>query len=295
MKMKKTIFGWLALLMLITTNSAEGGTVFLKNGHVISGKVIASDAEKVILTWDNGRATIYRRFISEVVLDSAEQQYLARRMEAQVIAVAEPVNVPIQLPELSSLLPVAEAASEEPVEPVTELTVGESEDVLVEEETMVSDLVVVSEEKKPLPIFQREKFEGLGLEIDVPETWQTVTSSGAARVSSENGEVLIAVDRFSESDVSSEQAAYSLGDRLGAAGFASQRSTRSSMLTPLHPSFVQESTSPDGTKQCLHALLSSSTGGIVLLSVYTPVDSDSYTEGLISTMLASLGSPVAAK
>ncbi len=148
MKMKKTIFGWLALLMLITTNSAEGGTVFLKNGHVISGKVIASDAEKVILTWDNGRATIYRRFISEVVLDSAEQQYLARRMEAQVIAVAEPVNVPIQLPELSSLLPVAEAASEEPVEPVTELTVGESEDVLVEEETMVSDLVVVSEEKK---------------------------------------------------------------------------------------------------------------------------------------------------
>lgn len=295
MKMKKTIFGWLALLMLITTSSAEGGTVFLKNGHVISGKVIASDAEKVILTWDNGRATIYRRFISEVVLESSEQQYLARRMEAQVVAVTDRVNVPIQLPELSSLLPVAEAASEEPVEPVTEVTVAETEDVLAEEETMVSDLAVVSEEKKPLPIFQREKFEGLGLEIDVPETWQTVTSSGAARVSSGNGDVLIAVDRFSASDVSSEQAANSLGDRLGAAGFASQRSTRTAMLTPLHPSFVQESTSPDGTKQCLHALLSSSTGGILLLSVYTPVDSDSYTEGLISTMLASLGSPVAVK
>ncbi len=56
----------------------DAGSVFLKNGYIIQGRIVERDADKVILAWTNGKMTIYRRFVHEVVLDPSEEMDLNR-------------------------------------------------------------------------------------------------------------------------------------------------------------------------------------------------------------------------
>ena len=300
---------WIQLTLILTLFFSmapavvvEGGTVFLKNGHVVNGKVIASDAEKVILTWSNGRATIYRRFISEVVLESSEQEYLARRGAAREPQVSHEVNTHIQLPELADLLPPAEAdsgdqetaseSSYEVLEPVESVAHNNSSDTLGH-----SVAVELVSEEAPPPVFHREELVGLNLFVDLPEPWKIISVSGAARISWEQGAVMIALDRsLGDPDVEliPEAAANSLGDRLEAAGFERKSSGRAAMLAPLRPSFTQESSSPDGQKSCIHALVPSQEGTL-LISIYSPMLTASHTDDMISSIVASLGSPVASR
>ena len=104
MNLKKFTLALILVLFIVPTGVVLGGTVFLKNGHVVTGKIIANDEEKVVLTWSNGRATIYQRFVDEVILDSSEEEYLARRIQAQVVWTSENANEDIELPDLSELL-----------------------------------------------------------------------------------------------------------------------------------------------------------------------------------------------
>lgn len=290
------------VLSMIPTGVAEGGTVFLKNGHVVNGKVIASDEEKVILTWSNGRATIYRRFISEVVLESSEQEYLARRGAARKPLVTGVANTHIHLPELADLLPIADADSGDLD------SVGDSSEVLDPIEVVVEQVDSTTElaqpvavelvpVESPFPVFHREPLVGLNLMVDIPETWTSISAQGAARISWEDGAVLIALDRYigyPDEPLIPEVAANTLGDRLETAGFDRMPFERAAMLTPLRPSFSQESTSPDGQQNCIHALIPSQEGTL-LISIYSPILTDPETDEVISTIVASLGSPVASR
>jgi len=299
---------WIQLSLILilfcsmtSTDVVEGGTVFLKNGHVVNGKVIASDEEKVILTWSNGRATIYRRFISEVVLESSEQEYLARRGAARKPQV-EVANTHIHLPELADLLPIADADSGDLD------SVGDSSEVLdpievvveqVDSSTELAQPVAVElvPVESPFPVFHREPLVGLNLIVDIPETWTSISAQGAARISWEDGAVLIALDRYigyPDEPLIPEVAANTLGDRLETAGFDRMPFERAAMLTPLRPSFSQESTSPDGQQNCIHALIPSQEGTL-LISIYSPILTDPETDEVISTIVASLGSPVASR
>lgn len=303
--MKKWIQLSLILTLFFSMTSAdvvEGGTVFLKNGHVVNGKVIASDEEKVILTWSNGRATIYRRFISEVVLESSEKEYLSRRLVARKPLVTGVANTHIQLPELADLLPIADADSgdldsvgdsSEALDPI-EVVVEQVDSTTELAQPVAVELVPV---ESPLPVFHREPLVGLNLTVDIPETWTSISAQGAARISWEDGAVLIALDRYigyPDEPLIPEVAANTLGDRLETAGFDRMPFERAAMLTPLRPSFSQESTSPDGQQNCIHALIPSQEGTL-LISIYSPILTDPETDEVISTIVASLGSPVASR
>ncbi|MDE0958858.1 MAG: hypothetical protein OSB12_09495 [Planctomycetota bacterium] len=289
------------VLSMIPTGVAEGGTVFLKNGHVVNGKVIASDEEKVVLTWSNGRATIYRRFISEVVLESSEKEYLARRGAARNPQV-EVANTHIQLPELADLMPTADADSgdldsvedsSEVLDPI-EIVVEQVDSPTELAQSVAVELVPV---ESPLPVFHSEPLVGLNLTVDIPETWTSISAQGAARISWEDGAVLIALDRYigyPDEPLIPEVAANTLGDRLETAGFDRMPFERAAMLTPLRPSFSQESTSPDGQQSCIHALIPSQEGTL-LISIYSPILTDPETDEVISTIVASLGSSVASR
>ncbi len=294
MKKHTLILGLVSLMLVIPTVPAVGGTVFLKNGHVISGKVIASDDEKVILTWANGRATFYRRFISEVVLDTSEKEYLAKRRDAQ-----QPQGTPagithIQLPELAELLPSAsadEGPSKDDQSDHGELTQVDGTEV---KEAVESNVVEVATVDSEVTVFRTAQLDGLGLAMDVPEDWQAVSARGAARVSSEDGSILIALDRYHGSQLTPEVAANSLGDRLEEFGFVSSSAGRAWMLAPLRTAFIHESISPDQQQNCLHALIASAEGTL-LVSIYTPTEVDSETETLISTIVSSLGTSIASR
>ncbi|MGE4619401.1 MAG: hypothetical protein AAEJ04_06280 [Planctomycetota bacterium] len=298
--MKKAILLLVTILFLVPAADLFGGTIFLKNGHVVTGKVIASDEEKVIVTWDNGRATIYLRFVENVVLDSAEEESLARRVEAQVINLKRQVNQDIELPDLGELL------GEDEQEPTVAVEMDivsdtEADQVLTEaesvstSETSVSEVAFLqAEEEVFLPSFTRTELPGLGLFVDVPRGWESVSATGAARVISEDGSVMIAVDRYSRSDVVPEEAAVILGERLKKAGFVSKSGGRSALLSVLHPAFINESLSPTGANDCLHGLISGE-DGVLLVSVYTAIEMNSEVDGLIASILASLASPIAAR
>ena len=295
MKKYTLILGLVSLLLVIPSVPAEGGTLFLKNGHVISGKVIASDDEKVILTWPNGRATFYRRFISEVVLETSEKEYLARRRDAQP---HQPITAGIkhiQLPDLADLLPSASAdegpSNDGQSNPIEVALVDDSSEASAAVDSVVVEVATVDPE---LTVFRTAQLDGLGLALDVPEDWHFVSARGAARISSEDGSTLIALDRYRGTKLPPEIAANSLGDRLEEVGFVSSSSGRTWMLAPLRTAFIHESISPDQQQNCLHALIAASEGTL-LISIYTPTDVDSETETLISTIVSSLGSSIASR
>ncbi|MBN1417411.1 MAG: hypothetical protein JXP34_01470 [Planctomycetes bacterium] len=48
---------------------AGAGSVFMKNGYVLQGRVVKQTPEEVVLTWPNGTVTVATRFIESVALE----------------------------------------------------------------------------------------------------------------------------------------------------------------------------------------------------------------------------------
>ncbi|MGE4632847.1 MAG: hypothetical protein AAEJ47_07405 [Planctomycetota bacterium] len=295
MNLKSLALVLITLLFLVPTGGLLAGTVILKNGHVVTGKIIANDEEKVILTWANGRATIYHRFVDEVVLESSEVEYLAKRYDAQVVRKSGTVNVDIELPELAELLEPVVPEVEQPVRD----EIANPESVVTEapvpSRASDTDVVVLDVIEEPeLPRYARVELEGLGLFIDVPTKWESVSATDAARVVSEDGSVVIAIDRYPGQSILPEQAAVILGDRLKKAGFITKSRGRASLLSVLNPAFISESVSFSGSQFALHGLIPG-IDGTMLVSVYTSAESDSYVDGVIASILTSLRSPIASR
>ena len=117
--MRQLLHFLLVVCLVLMPGVVQSGTVVLKNGHVINGQIIVSDDEKVIMTWGNGRTTIYHRFIESVSL--TEEEELAVRMyqnSREVVSVADLVE-PIELPDFSEL------HSPDPVEAVEGVVVSQ--------------------------------------------------------------------------------------------------------------------------------------------------------------------------
>lgn len=75
---------WIPIVMALAWSStAEAGSVFLKNGYIIQGKVVERNDDGVVLGWANGQMTIPRRFIDDVILESYEEEELARTLESE--------------------------------------------------------------------------------------------------------------------------------------------------------------------------------------------------------------------
>lgn len=81
---RNRIFGALILgaFTVLAAAPVDAGSVFLKNGYIIQGRIVESDDEKVVLGFSNGRMTIHSRFIDEVVLLPREVEELEAARKA---------------------------------------------------------------------------------------------------------------------------------------------------------------------------------------------------------------------
>ncbi|MFQ5654058.1 MAG: hypothetical protein ACE5GW_04930 [Planctomycetota bacterium] len=98
-------------ILLLAGGSAEAGSVFLKNGYIIQGRIVEHDVDKVVVGYANGRVIIYDRFIDEVLLDPSEEEALQEERrerqgeEVDPVVVAE--HVTLHLPaNLAEIIPL---------------------------------------------------------------------------------------------------------------------------------------------------------------------------------------------
>ena len=51
-----------------------GGSIFMKNGYIIQGRIVDRDTDGVILGWPNGKVAIAHRFVESVVYEPGEEE-----------------------------------------------------------------------------------------------------------------------------------------------------------------------------------------------------------------------------
>jgi len=72
---------WL-VLVLFWASAVWAGSVFLKNGYIIQGRIVKYTPEEVVVGYRNGKVIIKRRFIEQVNLDPAEEKALKEAEKA---------------------------------------------------------------------------------------------------------------------------------------------------------------------------------------------------------------------
>ena len=82
-----TLRGFLAVLLFglaIATPPVLAGNIFMKNGYIIQGPIVQHDEHAVVLGWENGKVTIYQRFVESVTFDPGEQHRLEEMEKARL-------------------------------------------------------------------------------------------------------------------------------------------------------------------------------------------------------------------
>ena len=232
-------------LTVVPAGNVEGGTVFLKNGYVIQGQITASDDTRVVVNWNNGSTTIYRRFIDEVILDASEEAAIASRHEAlaQVVVpeARERGRIEPVLPEsISSFFPEYERVSEDSL----------ATDSQVSEEAQQS-----SEEVAVEVVPQRVTIEALGFSVILPAGWTVDESAGGVRFYPSDPSVgWLAVDRYVESTVEIEFAIAGLTQVLEKNGFSTGISDDQVLMEVPGSEATLSGRELNGNRRCTHAL-----------------------------------------
>ena len=73
-----------AVMLSVWARPVDAGSVFMKNGYIIQGPIVESDDRSIVLGWNNGQITIFRRFVDTIAYDPGEEDRLeAQRLEKQ--------------------------------------------------------------------------------------------------------------------------------------------------------------------------------------------------------------------
>ena len=75
-----------ATLLLCSGVESHAGSVFLKNGYILQGRIVERGEDSVVLGWQNGKVTIHDRFIDEVLLDPAEEELIRQQQVMEEVA-----------------------------------------------------------------------------------------------------------------------------------------------------------------------------------------------------------------
>jgi hypothetical protein len=106
---------WLAVAVFAVAMAAlfcaagplDAGSIFMKNGYIIQGKIVDRTDGTMVLSWPNGKVTIQRRFIDSVSYDTGEEKRLQdeealRQQKAaapeEELAILATTNEPDELP-----------------------------------------------------------------------------------------------------------------------------------------------------------------------------------------------------
>ena len=279
--MSKALSILMIVCIVLAPGAVQSGTVILKNGHVINGKIIVSDDEKVIMTWGNGRTTIYHRFIESISLTEEEELGLRQYRSAKSISVSKDVNQSINLPDFNEL-----HGLEEQVE----------NDVEIVELSNPNDTGSVTNndaegltEQTPLITLEDRGFQRFGISLGLPASWLVKEYKDSLSIRSDCGGVLIAVDFYQGGALTSGRAAVGLQGMLNDQGFQQIQNGLGGYMNQLDSDFMVESLSPGQNHHSVHALLGSeSTGSQQLFSMYTSLDCEQESLGLLESVMNSL-------
>ncbi len=112
-KLQRSLFGLCAvafgvLASFVACPSVDAGSVFMKNGYIIQGAVVERSDLSIVVGWDNGKLTIYRRFVESSLYDIGDEERRAEwdrqraeeaRAEAEALAGVGPVRTTKTLPD----------------------------------------------------------------------------------------------------------------------------------------------------------------------------------------------------
>jgi hypothetical protein len=82
-------------LCLLAASPAGAGSIFMKNGYIIQGPIVehSEGADgRIVMGWQNGKVTIYKRFIERVDFEPGEEKN-AKIVEAAAVAIPEEIIV----------------------------------------------------------------------------------------------------------------------------------------------------------------------------------------------------------
>jgi len=275
----------LSIIMIVCLVLAPGvvqsGTIILKNGHVINGKVIVSDDEKVIMSWGNGRTTIYHRFIESISLTEEEELAVRRYNTAKSDSVSREVTQAIQLPEFSELH--GEVAAE---------VLAEENDVAPNQGEHIADLngEVSSEAAEfSMPLLEERSFQRFGFSLNLPDSWSVQEFKDSLSIRSECGGIMLAFDRYQGGALTAGRAAVGLQGMLNDQGFQQVQNGLSKFMEGLDAGFQVESLSPGQNHHSVHALVSlESSGNQQLFSLYRSLDCQEETRNVLKSVMDSM-------
>ena len=275
----------LSIIMIVCLVLAPGvvqsGTIILKNGHVINGKVIVSDDEKVIMSWGNGRTTIYHRFIESISLTEEEELAVRRYNTAKSDSVSREVTQAIQLPEFSELH--GEVAAE---------VLTAENGVAPNQGEHVADLngEVSSEAAEfSLPLLEERNFQRFGLSLNLPDSWSVQEFKDSLSIRSECGGIMLALDRYQGGTLTAGRAAVGLQGMLNDQGFQQVQNGLSKFMEGLDAGFQVETLSPGQNHHSVHALVSlESSGNQQLFSLYRSLDCQEETCSVLKSVMDSM-------
>lgn len=271
----------IVVCVVLAPGFGQAGTVVLKNGHVINGKIIISDDEKVIMSWGNGRTTIYHRFIESISLTEEEKLSLRQYRSAQAVTVSLDVNPAIHLPEFN------------------ELHAGDPEVTPVENQGSVSDQPVTDFESEATlvnpsvnvvaPTFEVRNFQRFGFSVSVPVTWSVKEFKDSISLRSDCEGVLIALDRYTGGPMTSGRSAVGLQGMLNDQGFQQLQNGLGQFMDRLDAGFTVESLSPGQNHHSAHSLVGvNSSGEQYLFSLYRTVGALGCSDETLGTVMDSV-------
>lgn len=276
----------LSIIMIVCLVLAPGvvqsGTIILKNGHVINGKVIVSDDEKVIMSWGNGRTTIYHRFIESISLTEEEELAVRRYNTAKSGSVSRNVTQAIQLPEFSELHGEEESVEVSTIENGLDSKQGE------DAAELYGDAPTEVEEFS-MPLLEQRNFERFGLSLNLPESWSVQEFKDSLSIHSDCSGVMLALDRYQGGTLTAGRAAVGLQGMLNDQGFQQAQNGLGKFMESFDAGFQVESLSPGQNHHSVHALVSSESGGDQqLFSLYRSLDCKDETIQVFKAVMDSL-------
>lgn len=207
---------FIAALTLAVPAVVEGGSVFLKNGYILQGKIVERGEGCVVLGWQNGTMTIEDRFIDEVLLDPSEEAALelkrleeeeARLRANEAVFVESALSLGaagvVKLPEsYGDILGPGRTPVIAVESPAVDLAESRSTDEAVAVDPVV-ETPVVEVERVTAADFSKNFSPGFGLTMTVPEHW--VTHAGEERATVAHPESptrdFLTIDRWTEGRV----------------------------------------------------------------------------------------------
>jgi hypothetical protein len=57
-------------------SAALAGSVFMKNGYIIQGPIVERSDEAIVMGWPNGKVTIHKRFVDNILFEATEEKRL---------------------------------------------------------------------------------------------------------------------------------------------------------------------------------------------------------------------------